>query len=211
MARTSLTALAALALAPACFFGLAAAQQSKAPAPTAAKQAETTAAPATRTFTIDDVHSATFFRVHHQGAGQFWGRISGVTGTMAFDAAKAPTAFNVTVATASVDTSNAKLDGHLKSPDFFNVAEFPTMTFVSTGVKPAATGFFEVTGDFTLHGVTKSITAMIEVTGVTGSKSGAEAVFSINRSEYGMGYGVEQGALGDIVKVVVNLEGGEAK
>lgn len=204
--------LVTLALATFSLVGLAATQQTKTP-PTApvAKAAAPAAAAEARNFTIDDVHSATFFRVQHSGAGQFWGRISGVTGTMAFDSGNAPTSLNITVATDSIDSSNAKLDSHLKSPDFFNVQEFPTMTFVSTAVKPGANGMFDVSGDFTMHGVTKSITATIEVTGITAKRGGAEATFSVKRSEYGMTYGVDQGSLGDVVKVIVNLEGTDAK
>ena len=208
MTRSHLSSLAVLSLATVTLTGIAATQQTKS---TAAPATAAPTAAASKAFDIDDVHSATFFRVQHSGAGQFWGRISGVTGSMGFDAAGAPVSFNVTVATDSVDTSNAKLDGHLKSPDFFNVKEFPTMTFVTTAVKPAANGMFEATGDFTMHGVTKSITATIEVTGITDKRAGAEATFSIKRSEYGMGYGVEQGALGDVVRIVANLEGTLAK
>jgi len=65
-----------------------------------------------------------------------------------------------------------------------------------------------------MHGVTKPITAMVEVTGVSemmGGRAGAEATFTVKRSDFGMSYGVEKGVLGDMVKVVVNLEGVKAK
>ncbi|MFM7261908.1 MAG: YceI family protein, partial [bacterium] len=67
---------------------------------------------------------------------------------------------------------------------------------------------------FSMHGVTKSITAMVEVTGestMMGARGGAEAIFTVKRSDFGMNYGVEKGAVGDMVKVVVNLEGVKAK
>ena len=73
----------------------------------------------------------------------------------------------------------------------------------------------EVAGDLTMHGVTKPITAMIEVTGMAdmgmGERGGVEAIFTVKRSDFGMNYGVEKGMIGDNVKVMVNLEGVKAK
>lgn len=188
--------------------GVAATQNTK-PA-TAAPTATQAKADTAGTYKIDDVHSSAFFRVMHAGAGQFWGRFNDVAGSMTFDAAGAPTAFDISIAIESVDTANEKLDGHLKSPDFFNAAEFPTMTFKSTGVKKLESGMFEVTGDLSMHGVTKSITAVVEVTGhsnMMGKRAGAEAIFSVKRSDFGMNYGVDKGVLGDTTRVLVNLEG----
>jgi len=187
--------------------GLAATQQAK---PQAAAATD-----AVNAYQVDDVHSGTFFRVMHAGAGQFWGRINDVSGTftLADDASKM--AFNIEVAVDSVDSGNDKLDAHLKSPDFFNSKEFPKMSFKSTSAKKAAGGMYEVSGDFTMHGVTKPVTAMVEVTGQAdmgmGARGGAEATFSIKRSDFGMNYGVEKGMIGDTVKVLVNLEGVKAK
>ena len=84
------------------------------------------------------------------------------------------------------------------------------MSFKSTGAKKAGNGMFEVMGDLTMHGVTKPITAMVEITGqsgMMGQRGGAEATFTVKRSEFGMTYGVEKGVIGDMVKVVVGLEG----
>lgn len=183
--------------------GIAATQDSK-PATAAPAKADVAGA-----YKIDDVHSSAFFRVMHAGAGQFWGRFNDVSGSMSFDAAGVPTAFDISIAIESVDTANEKLDGHLKSPDFFNAKEFPAMTFKSTGVKKLENGMYEVTGDLSMHGVTKAITAMIEVTGhsnMMGKRAGVEATFSVKRSEFGMNYGVEKGVLGDNTRVLVNLE-----
>lgn len=188
--------------------GLAATQQ------TTPKAAAASGA-AVMTYEVDDVHSGTFFRVMHAGAGQFWGRINDVSGTftLAEDASKM--AFAIDVAVDSVDSGNEKLDAHLKSPDFFNSKEFPKMTFKSTSAKKGANGMYEVSGDFTMHGVTKPVTAMVEVTGQAdmgmGARGGAEATFTIKRSDFGMNYGVEKGMIGDSVKVLVNLEGVKAK
>lgn len=205
MNRTCATALSVLGLAAITTFGLAAgaAQQAKpAPAP---------AATGGGTYSIDDVHSSALFRVQHLGAGQFWGRFNAVSGTMTFDAAGAPTAFDISVAADSVDTAEPKLDGHLKSPDFFNAKEFPALTFKSKTISKQSNTMFEVTGDFSMHGVTKSVTATIEVTGIAdmgmGARAGAEAILTVKRSDFGMKYGLEKGTLGDAVRVVVNLEG----
>ena len=165
------------------------------------------------TWKIDSVHSSTLFRIQHAGAGRFWGRFNDVTGTVDWprDNAAAP-GFDVIVAAESVDSGNAKLDGHLKSPDFFNAREFETMTFTSTGGERVDDTHWKVTGDLTLLGVTKPATAVIEFTGLRGNpvlaKAGWEAVFEINRSDFGMNWGVDRGALSDDVKIIVALEGG---
>ena len=163
-------------------------------------------------FTIDDVHSCSLVRVHHSRAGQFWGRFNTISGTFTLSPDTTKMAFDVTIAVESVDTGNERLDGHLKSPDFFNVKEFPSMTFKSTGCAKNADETFALTGDLTIHGVTKSVTATIEVTGWgfdggRGARAGAEARFKIKRSEFGMSSGTDTGALGDETAIIIGLEG----
>jgi len=180
-------------------------------------------APATATtpagpqvFTIDDVHSMALFRVHHLGAGQFWGRFNEVSGNFAFEQGKAEgLRFDVTIKTESVDSGNADLDKHLRSPDFFSTKDFPAMTFKSTKATKTGDGTYDVVGELTMRGVTKPVTAKVEFCGMRdmgrGPKAGFEATFTIKRSEFGVNYGVDKGAIGDDVKVVVGLEGGLAK
>ncbi|MCG3131254.1 MAG: Protein YceI [Phycisphaerae bacterium] len=163
-------------------------------------------------FTIDAVHSKALFRVHHLGAGMFYGRFNDVTGTIVFDGASAAgPQFDVSIAAGSVDTGNDKLDGHLKSPDFFNVAEHPKLTFKSKSAKKVGDKTYEVSGDLTIHGVTKPLTAQVDWTGTAegrgGKRCGFETVFTIKRSEFGMTYMIEGGGLGDEVRVIVSLEG----
>ena len=167
MNRTTVATLSLLSLAALTAAGLGAqtAPQAKPAAATAASSNPSDGA----TYTIDDVHSSALFRVHHLGAGQFWGRFNTISGSMNFSAGGEPTAFDISIATDSVDTGEPKLDGHLKSPDFFNSKEFPAMTFKSASVTKKADGSFEVAGDLSMHGVTKSITAALEVTGVADS------------------------------------------
>lgn len=173
----------------------------------AAQAAE--AAPGPVTYGIDDVHSMALFRVQHLGAGQFWGMFNDIKGTASYEAGKS-LALDVTIDTTSVDSGNAKLDEHLASPDFFDVKEFPTMTFKSVSSEMKSANLWHVTGDLTMRGTAKRVTVPVEVTGVRsggmGSRAGFEAVFNIKRSEYGVSYGVENGALGDDTRVIVALE-----
>lgn len=164
-------------------------------------------------FKIDPVHSTTLFRIHHAGAGRFWGRFNDVTGTVIWprDDSTAPV-FDVSVAAASVDTADAKLDGTLKGPDFFNAREFGSVTFKSISAERVRAGHWKILGDMTMLGVTKPVTANVEITGVRGNpvvaKAGWEAFFDINRSDFGMNWGIENGALSDDVKIIVAIEGG---
>jgi len=103
------------------------------------------------------------------------------------------------VRTASVDTGNKKRDDHLRNPDFFKVKEYPTMSFRSTAVKKLADDKYEVTGDFTLLGETKPVTAVFEL---SGEHSGT-AKFRIKRSDYGMTYRVPDTA--DEVDVTLTI------
>ena len=149
------------------------------------------------------------FRVQHMGAGMFWGRFDGVSGTVTTSGSDS-IAFDISIDVASVSSGNDKLNGHLKSPDFFSVKEFPSMTFKSTKAVRDANGAWDVTGDLTMHGVTKSINAKVEQTGRMkgrgGEAIGFEATFTVDRSQFGMNYGVEKGAIGKDVRVIVGLE-----
>jgi len=196
-------ALASLALAP------AAARQDAAPA---------AASSAPASITLDPVHSMAVFRIQHLGAGYFWGRFNEAAGTATWplDDSAAPT-FDVTVQVNKVDTGSEKLDGNLQGPNFFNQAEFPTITFKSKSAKKLGERHYAVTGDLTLRGVTKSIEVDCTVTGVgkapSGQKVGFECLFTLNRADYGMKWGIDapKGALGNEVKMVIALEGDVAK
>jgi polyisoprenoid-binding protein YceI len=162
------------------------------------------------TFKVDPVHSALVFRVKHLGVGYFYGRFNDLTGTVTLDEKNpADASFQLQVKADSVDTGQAKRDNHLKSPDFFNAKEFPTISFRSKQVKPLKGGALEVTGDLTLHGVTKSITVKVKRVGSGNDpfgkfRAGFETDFLIRRSDYGMNFMPQ--ALGDDIWLLVGFE-----
>ena len=131
-------------------------------------------------------------------------------GTVVFDQADpSKSSVDLTIPVESVDTKNEKRDQHLKSADFFNAKQFPVMTFKSTKVEGSG-DTYKVTGDLTLHGVTKPLTLEIkkggEAKGMEGEiRGGGETKFAIKRSDYGMNF--MQGPLGDEINIVVSLEG----
>lgn len=194
---------------------LGVAQQQEQAAPKAATPlAIATTGP--QVFTVDDVHSMALFRVQHLGAGQFWGRFNDIEGNFTFAAGRAEgMKFDITIKVESVDTANDDLNKHLRSPDFFSAKDFPAMTFKSTNALKVDDTTYDVTGDLTLHGVTKSVVARVEYCGMAdmgrGPKAGFEAQLLIKRSDFGIKYGTDKGAIGDDVKIVVGLEGALAK
>jgi polyisoprenoid-binding protein YceI len=163
-------------------------------------------------YAIDPVHSTDVFKIKHLNVAYVYGRINGPTGTISYDPANPEaTKFDVTLEAANIDTGNAQRDNHLKSPAFFNAKEFPTLTFKSTSVKKLDDKNLEVTGDLTIHGVTKSVTVKVEVVGTgpgvpqTGPVAGFESTFTINRNDYGIKE--FPGMLGDDVTFTISLEG----
>jgi polyisoprenoid-binding protein YceI len=159
----------------------------------------------------DPVHSFVVFDVHHVGAGYVYGTFGGPTGTVAYDSADlTKTSFDLSVDTASIDTRNETRDKHLKGPDFFDVKQFPAMTFKSTGVTKTGDQTIAVTGDLTLHGVTKSITVPIEITG-TGkgmrgeTRTGFRADFKIDRRDYGIVADADP-VVGNEIHIIVAIE-----
>jgi len=160
------------------------------------------------TYKIDPVHSQLLFKVNHVGVSNQWGRINGLEGTFTTDEGKE--AVDAKVPVEGIDTANPKRDQHLKSADFFNAKQFPEIAFKSNSVKKTDNGF-ELTGDLTLHGVTKSVTVPLTKVGEKslpapmGDRAGLEASFTVKRSDFGMGNMV--GPIGDEVTLYVNVEG----
>ncbi len=175
------------------------------------RPAGATPAPETAdTFTIDPTHSMALFRIQHFGAGAFWGRFNRVTGTIVHDEDNdPPLRLDVAMDINSIDVGNEKLDGHLKSEDFFYAKEYPEATFKSKSAKKVRDHVYEVSGDLTIRGVTKPITVNVEWIGTAesrnGKRGGFEAVFTVNRHDFGVSYG--RGALGDQVRLTMAMEG----
>lgn len=161
-------------------------------------------------YTLDPDHCFVVFRIKHLGVSYTYGRFNGISGTVALDDQNPEkSSLAVEIKADSVDTHNEKRDKHLKSPDFFNVSEFPIIAFKSTSVKKSGDEY-EVTGDLTLHGVTKSVTIPFERTGsgqgMKGEeRAGGEAELTVKRSDYGMTYMLDK--VGDEVLLKVSLEG----
>ena len=110
------------------------------------------------TYKVDPVHSSLIFSMKHFGVTDFYGRFKEISGTVTFDAADpSKSSVELTVPVESIDTQNEKRDQHLKSPDFFNAKQFPTITFKSTKVEGSGDNY-KISGDLTIHGVTKPIT-----------------------------------------------------
>ena len=160
---------------------------------------------------VDPVHSSFVFKVNHANIGHIWGKFSEFGGTISIDDSDlTKSTFDITVNPASVDTGNKKRDEHLQTPDYFNVKEYPTVTFKSTSVKKVSDNRMEVTGDLTLHGVTQSITVPVEILGKGefpkgNGRIGIEATFSVKMSEYKIKG--DPKSVGDEIFLVASLEG----
>jgi polyisoprenoid-binding protein YceI len=163
------------------------------------------------TYQLDPVHSTGVFSIHHFNAGYVWGLIGQPTGTIEYDAADATKlAFTVSVSLDNLDTQNARRDADLKGPDWFNAKQFPTIDFKSTAVKKTGDTTYDVTGDLTMHGVTKSVTVSMEMTGVGQgmqgeTRLGFQTTFTVHREDFDLK--TDPGAVGDDVRITVALEG----
>ena len=169
-----------------------------------------TLALAAEPFQVDTVHSSVIFRVKHMQASLAYGRFNDITGKFLLDEADpGKSTFDLAIKAESLDTASAARDKHLKSTDFFNTKQFPSITFKSKSVSKTAAGY-DVAGDLTLHGITKPATFKLAVTGsgkgMRGEAlAGVEATTVLKRSDFGMTFMV--GPIGDEVTVIVALEG----
>jgi polyisoprenoid-binding protein YceI len=182
--------------------------------PAAATTAATASGP--HVFTIDHNHSVVGFSIRHL-VSRVQGRFKDFTGTVTYDPQRPEaSAVEMTVQAASVDTGAEKRDEDLRSDDFFDVAKYATLTFKSTAVTRGEGDALNVTGDLTMHGVTKRITIPVKVLGTMpfrgGQKAGFSTTFTVDRKEYGITWNraVDNGGmlLGDDVQVDIQLETG---
>jgi polyisoprenoid-binding protein YceI len=164
------------------------------------------------TWTIDKNHSQVNFSVKHALVSTVRGSISGVTGTVVWDE-KDPTKSSVeaTIDATTVSTTTEARDKHLKSPDFFNVEKYPTLTFKSTSVT-GASGKLQVIGDLTLAGVTKSVT--LDVDGPSAPQknqagklvTGFSATGKLKRTDFNFGPKFGPTAISDDVQFTIDIE-----
>ena len=170
----------------------------------------------TTTWKIDPAHSEADFTVKHMGITNVHGRFGGVSGVVTLDEKDlSKSSVNATVDTTTVDTGVAQRDADLKGPHFFEVEKYPTMTFVSKKLTNEG-GQKKLTGDLTLHGVTKSVTLDLEGPSKeeTVPRGGVHRAFSattsIHRQDFGLTYGGTlpsgDAMIGDDIKVEIDVE-----
>src|SRR5277367_501585 len=169
------------------------------------------------TWQLDPAHSNAQFSVRHLGISNVQGEFTKVTGTVQLDDQDiSKSTVNATIDVASVDTRVQRRDDDLKSDNFFDVAKYPTITFQSTKISKTGEDTAKMTGNLTIHGVTKEVT--FDVTGPTkaiqvmgGTRRGASATTKINRQDFGIVFmsntlpgGDEM--IGDTITITLDIE-----
>jgi polyisoprenoid-binding protein YceI len=168
-------------------------------------------AAAQETWQIDPAHSSAQFSVRHLGISTVRGAFTKVSGSVQYDAATpGKTTIQATIETASVDTRVEMRDNDLRGPKYFDVQKYPTITFQSKKVEAAGSGKLKITGDLTIHGVTKE--AVLDVDGPSAAikdpwgnqRMGASATTKVNRNDFGVAGGA--GAVGDDITITLDVE-----
>jgi polyisoprenoid-binding protein YceI len=161
---------------------------------------------------MDPAHTHASFAIKHLLISNVRGEFRKTVGKVVYDEADPTrTTVEATIDATTVDTREAKRDEHLRSPDFFDTAKFPTITFKSTKVEKAGDGKLKVTGDLTIHGVTKPV--VLDVAGPTQeikdpvgkARRGASITTKLNRRDFGVSYG-PPAVLGDDVTIEIETE-----
>ncbi len=161
-------------------------------------------------YTIDPTHTYPHFSISHLGFSTMQGRFDSTGGKVTLDRAAKTGSVEIAIESASISTGFAKRDEHLRGPDFFNAAEFPTITFKSSAMKFKGDAPDSVDGNLTILGVSKPVTLKIEAfncgTNPMNKKAtcGAAASAQIKRSDFGVKYGLPN--VGDDVKLVFEIE-----
>jgi len=168
-----------------------------------------------RTFSIDTAHSEAVFQVRHL-VTRVRGRFTEFEGTILMDEdAPEGSSVEVSIKAGSIDTSQRDRDAHLRSADFFDVETYPALTFRSTGVKKTSSQAFEVTGDLTIRGVTRSVVLATTFLGFArdpwgSERAGFEAELTLNRKDFGLTWNaaLETGGflVGDEVKITLEVQ-----
>ncbi len=172
----------------------------------------TITAPKTGNYTLDASHTRIGFSARHAMVTKVRGAFNEFEGRGYFDAENpANSMVELTIQAASIDTRNADRDGHLKSNDFFDMENYPTITFRSTSVEPKGGDKFSITGDLTIKDVTKPVTVDFEYAGGAtdpfgNDRIGFEGSTTINRKDWGVNWNAALEAGGVLVSEKVNLE-----
>ncbi|WIG96404.1 YceI family protein [Myxococcus sp. SDU36] len=171
---------------------------------------------ATTEYEIDSTNSVALFSVKHMMVSNVRGTFTKVTGTAHIDEQNlTKSKVEATIDATTVNTNDAKRDEHLRAPDFFDTAKYPTITFKSTKVEKARAGL-KVTGNLTLHGVTKPVVLDVEGFNTVSkdpygnTKRGGSATTKINRKDFGLSWNdvLETGgvAVGEEVTITLDIQ-----
>ncbi len=163
-------------------------------------------------YMLDASHTTVMFGVSHLGFSKQFGRFNKVEGAFTLDeAAPDKSSVVVTIDAASIDSNDAKRDEHLRGKDFFEVETYPALTYKSTAVKKTGENTAAVTGDLTMHGVTRPVTLEVTLAKAgphpvdnTKIMAGFSARGTLKRSDFGMSYGVP--VLGDEIELIIETE-----
>ncbi len=163
-------------------------------------------------YQIDPAHSSASFSVRHMMISNVRGAFSGVTGTVAFDPDDASqSSIHAVIDATTFNTLDEKRDGHVKSPEFLDAGQFPTITFDSKQVTGGSDSW-KVTGDLTLHGVTRTVTLDVEGPSPEGKdpwgnmRSGATATTRIKRADFGLTWNAPLETGGVLISDEVKIE-----
>lgn len=180
-------------------------------APSLTRTVEGVELPTPGIFQLDPVHSHIGFVVRHMMVAKVRGRFTAVDGTITVAEDPAASSVDVSVDLASVDTREEQRDGHLRSPDFFDVEQHPTMTFRSTRIVPKGRNDLTVEGELTVRGVTRPLTLDATYEGVAGDPWGGQRIgFSaegeVDREEFGLTWNMALETGGVLVGKKARLE-----
>lgn len=164
-------------------------------------------------YKIDDTHAHAAFSVTHLGFSTTYGQFKAIEGSFEFDeTAPEKSTVEVTIQTKSVDTANDDRDKHIRGTDFFDVEKFPTMTFKSTGIEITGDKTGNMTGDLTLHGVTKPVTLAVTFNKVGPHPfkkeiivAGFNATGELDRTDFDMNYASP--LIGNMIPLIISVEG----
>ena len=164
-------------------------------------------------YALDQAHTSVSFSVTHLGVSKVPGTFGTITGTASYDGKDTKSVtVDVKIDANSISTNQAKRDEHLKSADFFDVAKFPSLTFKSKSSTTAQGGKFKVTGDLTVHGITKEVA--IELDGPSAEAKdpygkthvAAHGALKVNRKDFGLGGSIPSMVVGEEVSIALEIE-----